>query len=146
MERPSLVDEFYITGDGLVKFAEKVKTIEKVLDQELPIFGSYATSIYSVRPDFDLSDVSERKRAMQFLRYFSKVVKECGGSFTGGRSEGRVKGLVSTPELTKREQTLYADLKRIFDPNDYLNPETKLGATFADVVRHLRTSENQGLK
>ena len=146
MERPSLVDDFYMTGDGLVKFSEKVKTIEKVLGQELPIFGSYATSIYTVRPDFDLSDVAERKRAMQFLRYFSKVVRECGGSFTGGRSEGRVKGLVSTPELTTREHALYDEIKKIFDPNGFMNPETKLGATFADVVRHLRTSENQGIK
>ena len=146
MERPSLVDDFYMTGDGLLKFTEKLSAVEKVLDQDLPIFGSYATSIYTVRPDFNLSDVAERKRAMQFLRYFSKIVKECGGSFTGGRSEGRVKGLVSTPELTTREKAIYRDIKKIFDPNDFMNPETKLGATFADVVRHLRTSENQGVK
>jgi FAD/FMN-containing dehydrogenase len=146
MERPSLVDDFYMTGDGLVKFSDKIKSIEKALNQDLPIFGSYATSIYTVRPDFDLSNIAERKRAMQFLRYFSKVVRECGGSFTGGRSEGRVKGLVSTPELTNREHALYGDIKKIFDPNGFMNPETKLGATFADVVRHLRTSENQGVK
>ena len=146
MERPSLVDDFLMSGDGLVKFAEKLKLIEKALNQQLPIFGSFATSIYTVRPDFDLSDVAERKRAMQFLRYFSKIVRECGGSFTGGGSEGRVKGLVSTPELTTKEHNLYAEIKHIFDPNGFLNPETKLGATFADVVRHLRTSENQGIK
>ena len=83
---------------------------------------------------------------MQFLRYFGKVVKECGGSITGGGSEGRVKGLVSTPELNTRERALYTEVKRIFDPNAFMNPETKLGATFADVVRHLRTSETQGVK
>ena len=146
MERPSLVDGFYMEGDDLVGFLEKLKVIEKVLEQDLPIFGSYATSIYTVRPDFDLSSVYERKKAMQFLRYFGKVVKECGGSITGGGSEGRVKGLVSTPELNTRERALYTEVKRIFDPNAFMNPETKLGATFADVVRHLRTSETQGVK
>ena len=83
---------------------------------------------------------------MQFLRYFGKIVKECGGSFAGGSSEGRVKGLVSTPELTTREHALYDKVKKLFDPHNILNPETKLGATFSDVVRHLRTSENQGIK
>jgi len=146
MERPSLVDDFYISGEGLLRFEQRLKTIERVLGQELPIFGSFATSIYTVRPDFDLSNIAERKQAMQFLRYFSKVVKECGGSFTGGRSEGRVKGLVSTPELTTRERALYDYVRKIFDPNGFLNPETKLGASFADVVRHLRTSENEGIK
>lgn len=146
MERPSLVDDFYMGHDGLIKFAEKLKIIEKVLGQELPIFGSFATSIYTVRPNFDLSDVAERKHAMQFLRYFGKIVKECGGSFAGGSSEGRVKGLVSTPELTTREHALYDKVKKLFDPHNILNPETKLGATFSDVVRHLRTSENQGIK
>ena len=146
MERPSLVDDFYMNVDGLIKFSEKIKLVEKTLGQELPIFGSYATSVYTVRPDFDLSDIAERKRAMQFLRYFGKIVKECGGSFAGGRSEGRVKGLVSTPELVKEEKEFYKKLKKIFDPNDFMNPETKLGATFADVVRHLRTSEAQGVK
>lgn len=146
MERPSLVDDFFMNADGLVKFAENVKLIEKALSQELPIFGSYATSVYTVRPNFDLSDISERKRAMQFLRYFGKIVKECGGSFAGGRSEGRVKGLVSTPELVAEEKEFYKKIKHVFDPNDFMNPETKLGANFADVVRHLRTSEAQGVK
>lgn len=146
MERPSLVDDFYMSSEGLLKFAEKIKAVEKALNQELPIFGSYATGVYTVRPDFDLSDIAERKRAMQFLRYFGKIVKECGGSFTGGRSEGRVKGLISTPELTTREHALYDNIKKVFDPNGFMNPETKLGASFADVVRHLRTSESQGVK
>ncbi|MBP5675343.1 FAD-binding oxidoreductase [Candidatus Saccharibacteria bacterium] len=146
MERPSLVDEFSVDPDNLVKFVKELSKIEKALSQELPLFGSFATSVYTVRPDFDLSDVAERKRAMQFLRYFGKIIKECGGSFTGGRSEGRVKGLVSTSEMSKREAELYRNVKKIFDPNDYMNPETKLGANFADVVRHLRTSENQGVK
>ena len=146
MERPSLVDEFSISSENLVKFVKELAKIEKALKQDLPLFGSFATSVYTVRPDFDLSDVAERKRAMQFLRYFGKIVKECGGSFTGGRSEGRVKGLISTPEMSEREAELYRNVKKIFDPNDYLNPGTKLGANFADVVRHLRTSENQGVK
>jgi FAD/FMN-containing dehydrogenase len=146
MERPSLVDEFYMDGKNIAKFVDKLKMIEKALKQELPIYGSYATSIYTVRPDFDLSDVAERKRAMQFLRYFGKIVKECGGSFAGGRSEGRVKGLISTPELSAKEKDFYAKVKAIFDPNGFMNPETKLGASFADVVRHMRTSENQGVK
>ena len=83
---------------------------------------------------------------MQFLRYFAKIVRESGGSFAGGGSEGRVKGLVSTPEMTEKERKIYHKIKEIFDPNTFMNPETKLGANFADVVRHLRTSENQGLK
>jgi hypothetical protein len=146
MERPSLVDDFYMSADGLLKFTEKLKVIEKSLKQDLPIFGSFATSIYTVRPNFDLSDIADRKRAMQFLRYFGKVVKESGGSFAGGRSEGRVKGLVSTPELEKSEKEFYKKVKKVFDPHEFMNPETKLGANFADVVRHLRTSEAQGVK
>ena len=146
MERPSLVDDFSVSGDNLARFVQKIAAIEKALGQDLPIFGSFATEIYTVRPDFDLSDVAERKRAMQFLRYFGKIVRECGGSFAAGGSEGRVKGLISTPELNKKEHELYEKTKKIFDPNGFMNPETKLGATFADVVRHLRTSENQGVK
>ena len=146
MERPSLVDDFTVNGVGLSKLIAKLKPVEEVLKQELPIFGSFATSVYSVRPDFNLSDVTERKRAMQFLHYFGKIVKECGGTFAGGSSEGRVKGLVSTPEFTAREHELYRKIKQIFDPNGFLNPETKLGANFADVVRHLRTTETQGVK
>lgn len=146
MERPSLVDEFYMDSEAIVKFVDKIKLVEKALNQDLPIFGSYATSIYTVRPNFDLAEIAERKRAMQFLRFFGKIVKECGGSFAGGRSEGRVKGLISTTELGSREKEFYTKVKKAFDPNGFMNPETKLGATFADVVRHLRTSENQGVK
>lgn len=146
MERPSLVDDFSMASESLPRFVDKIAAIEQMLGQELPIFGSFSTGIYTVRPNFDLSNATERERAMQFLRYFGQIVKEYGGSFAGGSSEGRVKGLVSTPELTDREHALYYSIKKIFDPNGFMNPGTKLGASFEDVVRHLRTSETQGLK
>lgn len=89
-----------------------------------------------MRPDFNLSDVTERKRAMQFLHY--QDCKRMWRYFCCWvSSEGRVKGLISTPEFTAREHELYRKIKQTFDPNSFLNPETKLGASFADVVRHL---------
>ncbi len=144
-ERPSLVDDFSIKPENIVKFIEKVGMIERALKQDLPIFGSFATNVYTVRPDFNLSTLNGRKNSMQFLRFFGKLVKECGGTFAGGSSEGRVKGLVSTPELPPEEREIYCQIKQIFDPRGILNPGTKLEASFKDVVRHLRTTEAEGV-
>lgn len=145
-ERPSLVDDFSIPSDHLVQFVKSLEKAEKTLKKELPIFGSFATNVYTVRPDFNLKTEPGRKQSMQFLRYFAKLVRNCGGSFTGGSSEGRVKGLVTTAELSPDEKKLYKSVKKAFDPYGVLNPGTKLGAKFADVVRHLRTSETEGIK
>ena len=144
-ERVSFVDDFYIPPDHLANFLTDLRDLEKAEKQELPIFGSFATSNYSLRPDVQLNTVEGRQFIIKFLKAFNSLVKDHGGSITGGAPEGRLKAIVTNPAFLDEEEEIYLKLKDIFDPNLIFNPDIKLGATPNATVRHLRTSYNPGI-
>ncbi|MBQ8984564.1 FAD-binding oxidoreductase [Candidatus Saccharibacteria bacterium] len=144
-ERVSFVDDFYIPPDHLANFLTDLRDLEKAEKQELPIFGSFATSNYSLRPDVQLNTVEGRQFIIKFLKTFNSLVKDHGGSITGGAPEGRLKAIVTNPAFLDEEEEIYLKLKDIFDPNLIFNPDIKLGATPNATVRHLRTSYNPGI-
>ncbi|MBP5205135.1 FAD-binding oxidoreductase [Candidatus Saccharibacteria bacterium] len=144
-ERVAIVDDFYIPTEHLSNFLTDLKTMEKTYDQELPVYGSFSTSNYSIRPDVQLNSVEGRQFVLKFLKEFDDLVREHGGSITGGTPEGRLKALVTNSLHTEEELELYQRIKDTFDPKNIFNPGVKLGANETDIVRHIRTSYLSGI-
>ena len=122
-----------------------LRTLEKAEKLELPIFGSFSTSNYNLRPDIQLNSVEGRQFIVKFMKEFNELLKEHGGSLTGGSPEGRIKATITNQELSDEEIELYDKIKTIFDPNQIFNPDIKLGATPNATVRHIRTGYNNGV-
>ena len=139
-ERTAITDDFYVPSDHLANFLTDLRDLEKTYNQELPVFGSFSTSNYSVRPDIQLNTVTGRQMVLKFIKDLDSLLKEHGGSITGGAPEGRTKAIVTNVDFTESEVELYHKIKQIFDPADIFNPDIKLGATSSATVRHLRAS------
>lgn len=144
-ERTAIADDVYVPSYRLTDFLAGLKTLEETLAVELPLYGSFLTSNYNVRPLIDYSSLDGRRLSIDFLRQYGKLVVDCDGSITGGSPEGRVKTLSLAQPLPEAEEKLYLELKQIFDPNNILNPDVKLGADFRKVLRSLRTKETDGI-
>lgn len=144
-ERLPLVDDAHIPADQLPSFVSELRLLERNFKHSAPIYGSVATGLYTVRPDFDLTDLEERKAALRFLQAYTTLVENHDGSIAGGSAEGRTKAVLTTPRLGARERDLYHKVKSIFDPNNILNPAVKLGSKASTVVRHFRTKSNEGI-
>ncbi|MBQ3326146.1 FAD-binding oxidoreductase [Candidatus Saccharibacteria bacterium] len=139
-ERTPIMDDFYVPSDKLANFLTDLKVMEETYNQELPVYGSFSTSNYSVRPDIQLGTVEGRQFVLKFIHDFNSLVREHGGSITGGAPEGRTKALATNDNMSDDEINLYSEVKRIFDPNGIFNPDVKLGANEKDVVGHMRTT------
>lgn len=144
-ERFPLVDDTLIPSDQLPSFVAELRLLERSSKHSAPLYGSIATNLYTVRPDFNLSNLEERKAALRFLQSYTGLVEKHGGSIAGGSAEGRTKAVLTTPRLSTRERDLYHKVKTIFDPNNILNPSVKLGSKAATIVRHFRTKSNEGI-
>ncbi len=144
-ERTPLVDNARISDEQLPNFLVGLKTLAENYECRLPIYGSYSTSTYTVRPELDLTSVDGRQAAVEFVKDYYNLLKEYDGVLIAGGSEGRVKGMVVNPDYPENERELYTKVKEIFDPHNIMNPDVKLGATRESVVKHLRTSPHQGI-
>lgn len=141
-ERVPMVVDFYLPSDNVLKFLDDLAVVEKSLEMELKLFGSYAASNYSLRPKFNLEDEDFAKKALAFLRASNFIIERQGGSITGGAPEGRVKAIVTNPGLSEREKALYLEIKNIFDPRGILNADIKLNADPKFTVKHFRTTSS----
>lgn len=144
-ERTPILDDVYVPRYKLGEFLEGVREIGEILGQELLVFGSFLTSNYHVRPEFDCRSVEGRKLTIQFLRLYNNLIQDLGGSLTGGSAEGRVKAIATLSTISDREKALYQDIKNAFDPHNILNPDVKLGADLKTTIRHLRTELINGV-
>lgn len=144
-ERTPVVDDVYIPAYKLDDYFAGLKTLEMTLDTNLPVFGSYPTSNYSVRPEIDCTSLDGRRRIVNFLRLYSRLVQSCDGSLTGGSPEGRVKTLSVAQTFTEDERALYMAVKDAFDPHHIFNPDVKMGAELRDTIRHIRTTPHRGI-
>ncbi len=139
--RAPVLDDVFIPTMHFGDFIDGLKTLEQTLDLELPVFGSFATSNYYVRPSFDYASLEDRKKMIDFIRLYTQLIESCHGSLTGNGPEGRVKALTGSKALSVGERQLYSSIKAAFDPHNIMNPKVKLGADIKDTIRHLRTEE-----
>ncbi len=148
-ERIGFLDDFYIPSQELGPFIEDLAKIEKKSKIDLPLFGSFATENYYVRPDIKLEMLEPKKDdedktldppIITLLKVFNEAILIHKGSFTGGSPEGRSKAIVTTPAMGEERKALYQKIKNLFDPNNILNPDIKLGVDQKQAIKSLRTS------
>lgn len=144
-ERTPVVDRVRITDEQLPNFLVGLKTLAEEYETDLPIFGSFSSGVYTVRPELDLTSVDGRQQAVKFIKDYAALLKEYDGLLVAGDSEGRIKGMIINGDYDNHERELYEKIKKILDPNNILNPEVKLGASREGVMKHLRTNPHIGI-
>lgn len=140
-ERVPILTDFYLPSFNLSSFLKDLEVLDDKLELDLALFGSYSSEMYSLRPEFDLTQEGYNKKLATFLRAGAYVINRQDGTLTGGTPEGRLKAIVTNSEMLDSEKKLYEDIKKIFDPNNILNPDVKLGATSKFTLTHLRDTE-----
>ncbi len=139
--RVPILTNFYLPSRNLASFVKDLGILGKKLDLELSLFGSYNNSIYSLRPKFKLDDPEYNKKFATFLRAGAYVINRQEGLLAGGAPEGRVKAIVTNTEMLDSKKEFYSKIKKIFDQNNILNPDAKLGASSKFTLTHLRGFE-----
>ena len=139
-ERVAILTNFYMPTRCIQTFLEDVKMLEEKTGLEMALFGSLATSIYSLRPELNLEDEKYSQQLASLLRAGAYVIERQGGKITGGTPEGRVKAVVTNAKMPDEYRAVYQEIKDIFDPHHILNPDVKLGANSKFTLTHLRTS------
>lgn len=139
-ERVPVLTDFYLPARNINSFLKDLKVLEQKLGLDLALFGSYATSIYNLRPKFNLEDADFNKKVATFLRAGAYVIDRQDGELAGGTPEGRLKAVVTSAEMKDAERELYLKIKEIFDQNNVLSPDIKMGASSKFTLTHFRDS------
>ena len=137
-ERVPILTDFYLPAYNMKNFLDDLKVLSEKLKLDLALFGSFSNSIYSLRPKFNLEDKDFNRKAATFLKAGAYIIHRQGGTLAGGTPEGRLKAVVTNAEMPDAEQKLYLEIKQLFDKNNILNPDIKLGASSKFTLTHFR--------
>ena len=135
-----ILTDFYLPSWNVSSFVSDLKVLGKKLELDLELFGSFTTSVYSLRPKFNLEDEDFNKKATTFLKAGAYIIDRQSGEIAGGTPEGRLKAVITNDVMPEPERNLYTEIKKIFDPNNILNPDIKLGAASKFTLTHFRDS------
>jgi len=110
----------------LVRVMDALEAIAKRDRLFLPVFGHAADGnlhVHMMRREGDTAEYVEGLRNEIY-----GVAMDAGGVITGEHGIGKIRTGKLEAYLPKREIELMVAIKRIFDPNNILNPGTKLPA------------------
>ncbi len=140
-----LIDGVYIPADKQVKFLNHVTKMAKEMKLPMAIYGSADFDTFSIRPSFNPSTAAGRKKMVEFLAAYLKLISECDGYPCGEASEGRFMAIFAKKFSASDSSDIYKKIKEIFDPEGILNPGIKQEADIKATLKYFRSTYNEGI-
>ncbi len=140
-----LVDGVYIPPENQAKFLDGVTKLAKSMSLSMAVYGSVDFDTFSIRPNFNPSSVAGRKKIIQFLSVYLKLIYDNNGYPCGEAPEGRFMAIFAQKFESVQTIDLYKKIKKLFDPNNILNPGIKQDTNIKTTLKHFRSDYNRGI-
>ena len=133
------IDDIVVHPDDYPRFLPELNAL--LLEHNLlyTIAGHIGDANFHIIPLMDLSKPENRKEILELQPKVYELVARYKGSITGEHNDGIIRtpylDLMYGPEIC----ALFAEVKKIFDPLNILNPGKKVGGTIEDIKRSMIT-------
>jgi FAD/FMN-containing dehydrogenase len=140
-----LIDGVYVAPEQQVSFLNAVTKLAKDMKLAMAVYGSVDFNTFSIRPNFNPSTAAGRKKIIQFLGNYLKLISAHEGYPCGEAPEGRFMAIFAQKFESKQTLELYKKVKAIFDPQGILNPGIKHETNVKMTLKHFRSDYNDGI-
>ncbi len=123
------------------RFAELVPRLERILAAYRVSYGFHGhigDGALRVIPIIDLADQSAAATIVHLSRDVFELVRELGGSMSGDHSDGIIRSPFLYELYGQDIFECFREIKKLFDPENILNPEKKTGSREENIARYLR--------
>ncbi len=129
------IDDLVVHPDDYPKFLPELNALLAEYPLIYTIAGHIGDADFHIIPLMNLSRAADRKEILELTPRVYKLVAKYKGSITGEHNDG----IIRTPYLPlmygDKVCELFAEVKKIFDPLNILNPGKKIGGTVEDIER-----------
>lgn len=131
------IDDVVVHPDNYPEFIPELNALLQEHHLLYTIAGHIGDANFHIIPLMDLSKPEQRKEIMELTPKVYALAAKYDGSITGEHNDG----IIRTPYLNIMYSAeivqLFAQVKKIFDPLNILNPGKKVGGTIADIERDM---------
>ena len=133
-----LMDNVFVDPKRMSEFILRAKEVLDHCHIGGGIWGNLGSGIITVRPLINLENLGQRQAVNRFMSELRGVVIEFDGSIAAETGEGRLHTPFAAEQYAGAMGKIFADIKKIFDPFNILNPGVKLGTTKNDLSEIMR--------
>ena len=116
------IEDAAIPVEQLAEYIRRVRDICHSMGIELCLYAHASVGVIHARPVLDLHDPADVERMREVSRAAFELVKEYGGSWASEHGDGLLRGEFIADFYGPRISGLFADVKRLFDPQGLMNP------------------------
>ena len=130
------IDDFVVRPETYPEFLPQLFAL---LDREKFIYavtGHIGDGNFHIFPLVDLSQPNAHHMILELAPKVYELVKKYHGSITGEHNDGIIRTPFLNDMFSPKILELFAETKRIFDPQNIFNPGKKVGGTIADIEKY----------
>jgi len=117
-----LNEDISVPRSKLPEALNKIYAIGEQYGFKIPCFGHAGDGNIHVNVMVDGSSIDELRKGHQAIKEIFQLVVDMGGTLSGEHGIGLSKAEFMNIAFTPQELQLFRDIKKIFDPNNILNP------------------------
>lgn len=135
----AFIDDFVVPPDSIPEFWPKLTALlNEYADRFIyTIAGHVGDGNFHIIPLMDFSRPEVRQVILDLAPKVYELVLSYGGTTTGEHNDGIIRTPYLPMQFGDEMVRLFEETKRIFDPENILNPGKKVGGTFEDIERSL---------
>ncbi len=133
------IDDFVVPPESYAAFLPELDALLAPYQSRFiyTIAGHIGNGNFHIIPLMNLAKKEDRDIILELAPKVYELVIRYGGTTTGEHNDGIIRTpylpMLFGPEMT----ALFAEVKKIFDPANIMNPGKKVGGTFADIERDM---------
>lgn len=132
------IDDMVVPIEHLPEFLPKVRKIINKYDLLATVAGHMGNGNFHIIPLMNIEKESERAKLEPAMKEVNELILSYDGSLSGEHNDGLVRGPWLETMYGEEMYNVFKDAKRIFDPENILNPHKKTDANWDYSFSHIR--------
>jgi FAD/FMN-containing dehydrogenase/Fe-S oxidoreductase len=142
----TFVEDNAIPLENLPRFVREFRRIVAAHGTTAAYWAHVSVGLLHVRPLVDVRDERDRAMMRQIAVEVADLARDCGGVMSGEHGDGRLRGPLLERFFGPRLVGAFAEVKRLFDPANILNPGDIVSAgPVESITQRLRVLPDPGL-
>ncbi len=135
------IDDFVIQPQYIAEVVPQVTDILKKHPEFIfTVAGHVGDGNFHIIPLVDIKNPKVRTAIPEISKQVYEIVAKYKGSITGEHNDGYIRTPFLEQMYGKQIVDLFAETKKIFDPENIFNPGKKVGGTLEFAMDHIRTN------
>ena len=133
-----IIEDGAVPLENMAEFLSEIYRVFEKYKIQVAVWGHAGNANFHLQPFIDLSNFRDRKKVFELMDEFYKIVIRLGGTTCAEHNDGIIRGPYLKKLYGAEVFGLFKQVKELFDPENFLNPGVKVGATTEQAQVHLR--------